>query len=211
MPLPVNEDLRLSEDQRDALQEVANIGMGQAGSALAQLLDTFVALSVPRIQLVRVTELGKALADMVDSASPVTAVRQSFQCDIRGEAIVIYGREGTSQLWDLMGYEATDEPDAAAERELLVDVANVLVGACICNVFEQLGRSLSFSKPTVIGENVPVEYLLQPSALSWKVALLVEVNFSLRDRQFTSHLLTLMPEESIQQMKRALDHFLANL
>jgi len=39
----------LNEDQRDALQEIANIGMGQAGSSIAKVWGEFVHLSIPRI------------------------------------------------------------------------------------------------------------------------------------------------------------------
>ena len=39
----------LSEDQRDALQEMMNISMGQAAKSLAQLIDTQINLSLPVI------------------------------------------------------------------------------------------------------------------------------------------------------------------
>jgi len=205
-------EIQLTQDQRDALQEVTNIGMGQAGAALADLLGAFVTLSVPRIQLVEVSELGKSLRTMVGDHREVTAVRQSFQSDISGEAVVIYGPNGCKELWDLMGYEQdASEEESRAERELLFDVANVLIGACVCSVFELLGRSLSFSQPSLIGQNVPIDYLLQRETLPWGMALLVEVNFSLENRQFTAHLVTLMAETSIQPLKDALDHFVENL
>lgn len=200
----------LTQDQREALQEVTNIGMGQAGAALANLLGTFVALSIPRIHLLQASELGDALRNMVGHSGEVTAVRQSFQSDISGEAIVIYGPSGCQELWDLMGYDQS-QGDRVAERELLFDVANVLIGACVCSVFEILGRTLNFSPPSLIGEKVPVDYLLQKGTLSWGMALLVEVNFSLEDRQFTAHLVTLMAEASIPQMKFALDSFVESL
>ena len=43
MPRTIN----LTEEQRDCLQEVTNVAMGQAGDNLARLLDTFVILSIP--------------------------------------------------------------------------------------------------------------------------------------------------------------------
>lgn len=39
----------LTTDQEEALQEIANIGMGQAGASIVRVLDEFVHLSVPRI------------------------------------------------------------------------------------------------------------------------------------------------------------------
>ena len=41
--------LLLSELQRDALQELMNISMGQAANALARLIDAKITLSIPKI------------------------------------------------------------------------------------------------------------------------------------------------------------------
>jgi chemotaxis protein CheC len=206
-------DVQLSVDQRDALQEVANIGMGQAGAALARILDAQVILSIPRIQVVHASNLEHSIKAMMGAGSEdVTAVRQSFRADVEGEAIVVYGEAGCAGLWDLMGYEqGADRSGLGAGRELLFDVANILIGACIGSIFQQLGRSLSFSAPSLVAQNVPVEGLLDVASLPWKIALLLEVNFGLIDRQFTCHLLTLMPEASIHIVKRAVDEFMNNL
>jgi chemotaxis protein CheC len=53
----------LNEDQRDALQEVANLAMGQAATRLARLLDTFIELSVPRVQVVEISKAAAALRE----------------------------------------------------------------------------------------------------------------------------------------------------
>lgn len=196
----------LSEDQRDALQEVTNIAMGQAGSSLAKLLDTFVNLSVPRIRLVEVTQLPEMLSGMVGKDTIITAVRQSFQGFIRGEAIVIYDQNGCSDLADLMGYD--DEIDAAEEKELLLDVANVLTGACLCGIAEQLKSDLTFSAPSLMAEQINIDRLITPENMTWSHALLVEVNFKLEAKGFTCHLTMLMPEESIERLRESLDRFL---
>jgi len=57
----------LNEDQRDALQEICNVGMGKAAAALAKLLGAFVTLSVPNIRVVGVEQLRVALGAQDDS------------------------------------------------------------------------------------------------------------------------------------------------
>lgn len=197
----------LSADQREALQEITNIGMGRAGAALAKLLGTFVTLSVPEIQLVSVEDLRLRLTDVPGTLDDAPSVRQAFQSDISGEALVMFGPEGSHELRELMGYETDD----AAEAEMLADVANLLVGACVCNVFEQLGRTLSFSRPTLLRANALLDTLARPEAVRWEFALLLTVRFSLENRRFTAHLVTLLAEAAIGPMKLALDHFLAQL
>lgn len=198
----------LSQDQTDALQEVTNIAMGQAGSSLANILGVFVNLSVPRIRVLDVVAIGAAISDMVGPDKEITAARQSFHGTMRGEALVIYDQEGCMDLADLMGYDG--QLDAAAEREILLDVSNVQVGACLGGIADLLEASLTYSAPSIMAERIPVDRLIDPKKMTWNYALLVEVNFTLEERNFTSHMTFLMPEESIQSMGEALDKFMEN-
>ncbi len=199
----------LTQDQKDALQEITNIGMGQAGASIARVLDEFVHLSVPRITLLSPHEMHQALKHSVGEG-PVTAVRQAFHSQMRGEALVLFGEDRCRDLADLMGYEDADL-DRGSEVEILLDVTNLLVGACLAGIAEQLGAHIGFSAPSLMADRVPTAELLASADLPWNMALLVEVQFSLEKRSFASHLLLLMPEEEIQVMCSALDDFLANM
>lgn len=54
----------LTAEQRDALQEIANLAMGRAAARLALLLGAFIELSVPRVRVVRAADVGRVLRDM---------------------------------------------------------------------------------------------------------------------------------------------------
>ena len=204
-----NQDVGLTEEQNEVLQEVVNIGMGLAGDSLARILKTFVELSIPRIKLIEVEDLNKDIEQLVGEKSIVTGVRQAFFSYWRGEAIIIYDQNGCNELASLMGY--AEDPDKNAEVELLLDVGNVLVGACINGVAEQLGVKVNFSPPSVIATNIPVEKLFDPKKLSWSHTLLLEVNFGLKNMRFKSHLMIMMSEETIKTLKKDLDGFLEGL
>ena len=205
----------LTNDQRDALQELTNIAMGQAGSSLATLLDEFVDLSVPRIRVVEVVDLPPVLAELVGKTNLVSAVRQSFQGYLRGEAIIIFGEPGCQALADLMGFEG--ELGESGENELLLDVANVLSGACLGGMMEQIRAftetngpaELSFSMPSVMARQVMAEQLIDPQKVQWSHALLLEVNFTIKNRNFIAHLTMLMPEEGIEKIRGIIDEFIA--
>lgn len=206
----------LTEDQRDALQELTNIAMGQAGSSLATLLDEFVDLSIPRIRVVELNELPPALADLIGKNAEVSAVRQSFQGYLRGEAIVIFGEPGSKALADLLGYDGN--LGEATATELLLDVANVLSGACLGGMMEQIrnitdnaaGAELSFSMPSVMARQVVPQQLIDPAKVSWSHSLLLEVNFTLKSRNFVAHLVMLMPEAGIAKIRGVVDQFIAS-
>lgn len=195
----------LTQDQKDALQEIANIGMGQAGESIARVLDHFVHLSIPRVLILPPADMAAALARTVGGGK-VSAVRQAFHSQMRGEAIAIFGEQRCNDLADLMGYEGG--LDHTGELELLLDVSNILVGACLGGIAEQLKVEIGFSAPSLMVDRVPVEAMLRAEDASWSNALLVEVNFRLEGRSFACHLVILMPEGEIRTMAGALDRFL---
>lgn len=198
----------LTDDRRDALQEIANIGMGQAGASIAQVLGEFVQLSIPRILIVPPKEVPTALTRTVDE-SIVSAVRQAFYSDMRGEALVIFGQHRCNDLADLMGYET--DLDHAAEVELLLDLSNILVGACLGGIAEQLNLAIGFSAPSLMADAIPLARLLQDNPVPWTAALLVEVDFRLEKRSFACNLVILMPEAEIERLMQAVDLFLESL
>jgi chemotaxis protein CheC len=204
----------LTEDQRDALQEIANIGMGQAGARLASLLGRFVHLSVPRIRMVDTDTLPSAVRDMLDFSEPVTALRQSFRCDIAGEAISLFDSRSAAHMKFVFRSEdaqAEESDEDMSDAEVLSDVANLIAGACLTGLFEQLEQLPTFTPPRLIGEKLDLEEVLHPSKLPWDRALLLEVNLQTEDGVFGSHLLTLMTAKAVQSLVTALDGFLANL
>lgn len=190
----------LSSDQTDVLQEITNIAMGQAGDTLARVLNTFVTLSVPRIQLVEVTAIAKTLSTLAPDVHLVSAVRQPFSDrKLRGEAMVIFSDQGCNDLADLMGYEGilTDQ----TERELLIDVSNILIGGCLNGIAAQLELDFTYAIPTIMAEKTEIEHILTPEKLPWQYALLVEVHFRLEGRNFSAHLIILMTEEAIESLR----------
>ena len=54
----------LTEEQRDALQELMNISMGQAANALARLINAKITLSIPKIVLVSTGEFQRIFPDI---------------------------------------------------------------------------------------------------------------------------------------------------
>ncbi|RQR62055.1 chemotaxis protein [Burkholderia sp. Bp9002] len=220
-------DSVFTAEQRDALQEIANLAMGRAAARLASLLGRFIELSVPRVRVVQAADAGNALRDMTGIHDNVTAVRQGFRSDIKGEALVLCRTSSVTRLASLVdhsfadgapGARAQDDDDTAgahgdtsSQDELVFDVANVLMGACVASILDELGRTPVFFPPGLLGANVSFDDVFQPTVLAWSIALLLEVNFGLEDDGFRAHFVMLMAEDSIRLMGDALDALLSAL
>ena len=201
-----------TEEQRDALQEIANLAMGQAATRLARLLDTFIELSVPRVRVVRAEDAAQTLREMTGIDESAMAVRQGFRSDIKGEALVICRSSGVGNLCALVNDPyIRSSYEKVSQAELMFDVANVLTGACVSCILDQLDRTPIFSPPGLLGEKISLDDVFQADMLAWKFALLLEVNFALEDQTFRAHLVMLMAEDSIRRMNDALSALLSSL
>ena len=50
-----------------------------------------------------------------------------------------------------------------------------------------------------------------PENLSWEYALLLEVNLSVENRDFKSHLLIFMAEEALDTLRKVIDEFMESI
>lgn len=207
-PRPIHmTSFSLSEEQRDCLQEVANIAMGQAGDRLARLLGTSVVLSAPHIEVMEPSDIVMALY-AVDSSESVSGVCQGFiGGGISGEAMLLYNDTSFADLALLMNYD--DKLDEQAERELLMDTTNVLFGACLKGIAEQLDMDFSFGPPIVLGQHRKVSELFNTGGAKWRKALVTEINYRLEGYNVNANLLIIMTDQSINRLVKKLDFLLS--
>lgn len=201
------EILQISEDHRDALQEVTNVAMGQAGDRLARLLDTFVILSIPHIEVMRPSDVVMAL-HAIDANESVSGVCQGFiGGGIAGEAMLLFNDTSFVDLAKLMNYD--DELDEQAERELLMDTTNVLFGACLNGIAEQIDMNFSFGSPMVLGQHQKISEIFSMDNARWDSALVVEISYELEGYNVNCDLLIIMTDDSLDLLFKKLDYLLA--
>lgn len=197
---------RISEDHRDALQEITNVAMGQAGDKLARLLDTFVILSIPHIEVMRPSDIAMAL-HAIDANESVSGVCQGFiGGGIAGEAMLLFNDTSFSDLAKLLNYD--DSLDEQAERELLMDTTNVLFGACLKGISEQIDMDFSFGPPTVLGQHRKVSEIFQMENAKWDRALVTEISYELEGYNVQCDLLIIMTGDSLERLTKKLDYLL---
>ncbi|ABD79657.1 histidine kinase [Saccharophagus degradans] len=196
--------LNLSEDHRDCIQEVTNVAMGQAGDKLARLLDTFVVLSIPHIAVMAPSDVAMAL-QAIDSNKSVSGVCQGFiGGGIAGEAMLLFNDTSFADLAKLMNYD--DELDKQAERELLMDTTNVLFGACLSGIAEQIDMDFSFGPPMVLGQHQAVSEIFDFRNAKWEQALVTEISYELEGYNVQCDLLLIMTDDSIARLLKKIDY-----
>jgi len=200
------EDFFLDAELRDCYQEIANVAMGQAGDLLARLLDVFVVLPIPNVNLIEVSELSMALSDVEEQDSTSGICQGFIGAGISGEALLILNDSSFKDVASLMNYKY--EVDESTELELLMDLANVLIGACLNGVAEQLDMTFSQGHPVVLGQHKRISQLIATNSKKWKRTLAIEISYSIEDYPIKCDLLLLFTEESMKTLNNKISYLL---
>jgi len=200
-----NVELSLSADLRDCYQEVANVAMGRAGDLLARLLDVFVQLPIPNVNFIEISELSMALK-AVEASESTSGICQGFiSAGISGEALLILNDSSFKDVASLMNYQY-DEDDGT-ELELLMDLANVLIGACLKGISEQLDIDFSQGHPVVLGQHRKISELIANNT-KWKKTLAIEISYSIENYPIKCDLLLLFTEKSMETLNNKLSYLI---
>ena len=191
---------------RDVLQEVANIAMGRAGDLLGRLLGAFILLPIPNVNTLESSELNMALTNIAKD-DKVSAVSQGFiSSGISGEAIIIFHDSSFIDMAKLLKYE--NMISAHLEVEMMNDISNILIGAFLNGLAEQLDIHFSQGQPSVLGQHGQIEDIIQTCQNDWQKMLTIEVNYSIQDHDIKCDLLLLFTEDSIKVIKDKIGYLL---
>ena len=203
--------MELTAVQQDALVELLNIGFGRAAASLSQLTGHRVLLDVPKVTLHAIDEVGEALGRVVQGH--VTSVHQIFTGPVSGDALLILDESGAAMLKELL----TNEPalplsiDASA-REVITEVGNIVLNACLGTFGNLLKVRVSFSVPHLSIEKVgAILESLMASQQGIRFALVVHAGFRLRDTQVTGSLIIVLSVASLDRLIRAVEDWAHSL
>ena len=145
-----------SDDETAILQEILNIAFGQSASDLAEVIDTQVILAVPFIKIMQVPELPGYIKEHVKECKQISIVEQKFWGKFKGDALLIFssgsGKELINMLQSDDGRGMEVGPVDILERETLMEVGNILIGACVGKLAELLHDVVTYTPPMVLVE-----------------------------------------------------------
>lgn len=196
----------LPTDIRDCYQEITNIAMGQAGDALARILNVFVKLPIPNVNLIEVSELHMMLQDIQHKDS-VSGICQGFiGPGISGEALFILSDSSFGDVAKIL--DINEEVDDQVQLEMLMDAANILIGTCLRGLANQLDLYFSQGHPVVLGQHRNIAELIKSNKNKWRRTLAIELSYGLEGYNVQCDLVLMFTEESMNVMNYKLSHLL---
>lgn len=190
---------QVDPDVRDIYQELTNVAMGQAGDLLARLLNVFVKLPIPNVNVLEVSELAMALSS-IDNNKSTSGICQGFiGGGVSGEALLILNDSSFKEIASLMNYDG--ELNDNIELELLMDISNILIGAILTGLSKQLDMTFSQGHPIVLGQHCNVSELVNANKSRWQRTLAIEISYGIEDHDISCDLMLLFTEDSLKTLK----------
>ncbi|MBA4016836.1 MAG: chemotaxis protein CheC [Pirellula sp.] len=182
----------LSELQSDAIAELINIAFSRSAASLSELTGSRVDLEVPEVSVHPIAEISTELSRFVKGE--VATVHQVFSGPVAGDAFLLLNFDGAVHLVDLLtDGDVPTQGLGASAREVVTEIGNIVMNACLGVFGNLLQVRFSFSVPhlslddlgamvnSLVVEKNPMQH-----------ALIVGARFRLRQSEVTGCLVLVL-------------------
>lgn len=192
----------LTENQSDALGEFINIAFSRTASSLSEITGHRVLLEVPEVEIYRIGEVAQNLSRFLPG--DVASIHQPFDGAIAGDAFLILNYDGAVRLTGLLtegnGTHSSPQLDESA-KEVLTEVGNILLNACLGMFGNELKVRVSFSVPELHLESF--DTLIDSVAKEHdniQYAIIVYTSFRIRESEVKGYLVLVLSVVSLNRL-----------
>ncbi|RLF57712.1 MAG: hypothetical protein DRN27_07210 [Thermoplasmata archaeon] len=138
----------LNELQKDALQELANIGASHAATALSQMVNKNITIGIPKVEVVPLDQS----INFINDKKEVAGVLLQISNEVPMYILLIVSKESSLYLTSLlMGMEPDSSKESLDEmdQEALKEVGNIMMTSFFNGVTELIGISMIPGPPQI--------------------------------------------------------------
>lgn len=212
MNMAVNKEGILSTEEMQILQEIMNIAFGKSAADLAEVINTHVHLSVPYIEVMNVQFLPAYIREQARDHALISIVEQKFWGRFRGDALLVFssgaGRKLINMLQQSDGKSDQAAPVDVLEIESIMEIGNIIIGACVGKISELLHDVVTYTPPIVLVEKDGEKALFNGRLDPARTAIVLKTDFRFEEGDVSGYLFLVMDKASINWMRDALRAFI---
>lgn len=193
--------MELTLNQKDAVTELINIGYGRAAGALSELTGYQIALEVPEVTMHDINAIAPMLESRINRN--VASVNQVFSGPVSGNALLLIDQASALVLSRLLGDgQAVAEDFDTNAKEIITEVGNIVLNACL-GVFGNLLRiQVTFSVPRLHVENVTRVFkkVITESDEALSYGLMIHTRFHVKTGNVTGYMVIVLGIASLDRL-----------
>jgi len=190
-------------EQLDALKELTNIGIGQAGGVLNEMLDSHVSLEVPSVNVLSPEKLEEQIQKKCREKT--FSVRLDFKGRFAGTADLTFPVESASNLVIILTGDDLSTSDLDSIRVgTLTEVGNIVLNGVMGSIANILGQHINYSVPSYM-ENAAENPLKSIIPDRRQNMILVRTRFTIKQFQIEGDILLVFEEKSLDMLLEAIN------
>lgn len=197
--------MNLDEFETDALGELFNVGLHRAAASLSEITGQRIVVDMPRIAICPISEIEGRLHDLV--GGEVATVHQVFGGAVAGDAVLLLEQESAALLTKRMtdGDAGVGGRLDQSAREVLAEVGNIVLGACLSGFGDMLQTPVSFSVPRIHIESLKtILRSLRSDTTEVQYAVIAATRFRLSELAIDGYLVVAVGAKSLTRISQAL-------
>jgi chemotaxis protein CheC len=200
--------MEISDIERDAVAEIANIAVGRAAASLRQIVGHEVLLAVPSVDIFSCDAASRVVAKPGNRA--LIAVCQNFQGPFSGRALLTFPEANSLELVRaILGQELPLEDVVDLEDEALAETGNIILNSFVATMANVFKRGLTMSLPSVLrGDG---RELFEGAATDQDLVLFLYINFEISQKEIRGYLALLMDLPSLETLRALVQDFLQSV
>src|SRR6476469_5950718 len=177
----------ISEVERDALCELANVAMARAATSIRRMVGRQILLSVPTCDILSPEAAAERLAK---PGNPhLVAVRQDFSGAFTGRALLIFPEQSSLELMHaILGRQIPAADILDLEDEALAETGNIILNSWVATIANLLKQNLKMSLPVVV--RCDGQRMFENSSSS--LVLFLHIRFEIHQKEISGYVALIM-------------------
>ena len=197
--------MNLDEFETDALTELFNVGLHRAAASLSEITGQRIIVDPPKLWIVRAEDAESHLRDLL--TGELAAVHQVFGGAVAGDAALLIEQDKAAELARMVthgGAAGGGRLDQSA-REVLAELGNVVLGACLSGFGDMLDVSVTFYVPTIRIDSLrTVLQSLWSESTAGQYAVIVATQFRVSGLEVNGYMIVAVGAKSLERINKAL-------
>lgn len=195
-------NLEFNEDQIDALREFMNVSIGAATASLANLLDAFGTMHIPKIEICDSGELNQKIESTIDSESMHYVTKQLFTGKFGGECMFIISEESARNLGRHL-YNATT-PSKDDISDAVIELTNILTSTIVSRLTQELDTQVQFFVPS--SQFIDAHSIVsRDDVADYSKIIIISTILDFKDQKINGNIYILTRDEAIKSLKILID------